>query len=55
MHFLGIIIKHFGPMGFFFVVFGLTTIGGFVNRGAFSSPFTPIEMFIRGTIRFILL
>lgn len=52
--FLGIIIKHYGSIGFFFVVFGLTLFGSIVNRGAFVSPLKPIESFIYGKIKLVL-
>ncbi|KAL3101253.1 hypothetical protein niasHT_028009 [Heterodera trifolii] len=43
-----IIIKHYGPSGFFLVVTFLQIAGAFFNRGAFVSPLAPIELFLRG-------
>uniref|UniRef100_A0A915AX83 Aquaporin n=2 Tax=Parascaris univalens TaxID=6257 RepID=A0A915AX83_PARUN len=47
-----VIIRHYGPMGFFFAVTSVLFAGGFTNRGAFVSPLKPIEMFYHGSIGF---
>ncbi|KAI1720582.1 putative aquaporin-10 [Ditylenchus destructor] len=46
----GIIIKNYGPWGFFLTVFSLLIVAGFINRGAYVSPLTPIELFVRGAM-----
>uniref|UniRef100_A0A0M3HRD5 Aquaporin n=1 Tax=Ascaris lumbricoides TaxID=6252 RepID=A0A0M3HRD5_ASCLU len=46
-----VIIRHYGPIGFFFAVTSVLFAGGFTNRGAFISPLKPIEMFYYGSIR----
>ncbi|PIO72229.1 hypothetical protein TELCIR_05853 [Teladorsagia circumcincta] len=48
-------VKHYGPMAFFFTVTSLLTVGSFVNRGAFVSPLAPIEAFLYGIIGFALI
>ncbi|KAK6009603.1 hypothetical protein OSTOST_25459, partial [Ostertagia ostertagi] len=45
-----VMVKHYGPMAFFFTVTSLLTVGSFVNRGAFVSPLAPIEAFLYGII-----
>uniref|UniRef100_A0A914EMV0 Aquaporin n=1 Tax=Acrobeloides nanus TaxID=290746 RepID=A0A914EMV0_9BILA len=48
----GIMIKHYGVSGFFFIVICLLYVGSLINRGAFVSPFAPIEKFYYGAIKF---
>lgn len=45
-----IILRHYGAVGFFFVVASVLFLGGCVNRGAFISPLAPIELFFYQTI-----
>lgn len=52
-YFLGIIIKYYGICGFFFVAFTLLIIGRLINRGAYVSPLTPIELFVNGKLRYL--
>lgn len=40
-----VIIRHYGPWGFFFMVTVILFAGSTMNRGAFVSPLVPIEMF----------
>ncbi|MFH4982183.1 hypothetical protein AB6A40_008892 [Gnathostoma spinigerum] len=40
-----VIIRHYGPLGFFFVVSCIGCMGAILNRGAFASPLKPVEMF----------
>ncbi|TKR82675.1 hypothetical protein L596_016363 [Steinernema carpocapsae] len=46
----GVMIKHYGVMGFFFTVTSLLFVGASINRGAFVSPLAPIEMYYYKTI-----
>ncbi|KAI6236817.1 Aquaporin [Aphelenchoides besseyi] len=46
----GVMIKHYGAVGFFCAVVGILVVTSRFNRGAFVSPFMPIEMFYRGSI-----
>ncbi|KHN86094.1 Putative aquaporin-10 [Toxocara canis] len=45
-----VIVRHYGPAGFFFTVTSLLFAGSFVNRGAFVSPLKPVELFYFGSI-----
>ncbi|KAI6189701.1 Aquaporin [Aphelenchoides bicaudatus] len=45
----GVIIRHYGPTGFFFAVFGILLVTSRFNRGAFVSPFGPIEQWYFGS------
>uniref|UniRef100_A0AAF5DQ66 Aquaporin n=1 Tax=Strongyloides stercoralis TaxID=6248 RepID=A0AAF5DQ66_STRER len=46
----GLMIKNYGPMGFFFTVTSLLCFANSWNRGAFVSPLTPFEMFFYKSI-----
>ncbi|CEF71319.1 Aquaporin-like domain-containing protein [Strongyloides ratti] len=46
----GLMIKNYGPMGFFFTVTSLLCFANSWNRGAFVSPLAPFEMFFYKTI-----
>uniref|UniRef100_A0AC35U6D5 Aquaporin n=1 Tax=Rhabditophanes sp. KR3021 TaxID=114890 RepID=A0AC35U6D5_9BILA len=41
----GIMVKYYGPMGFFFTVTVLLAMASTYNRGSFGSPLAPIEMY----------
>lgn len=45
-----VIIKHYGPLGFFFVVIALQISGIFLNRGAYITPLPVIEQLWNGKI-----
>lgn len=40
-----VIVRNYGPLGFFFVVASVLTVGANVNRGGYVSPLTPIELY----------
>uniref|UniRef100_A0A914KU78 Aquaporin n=1 Tax=Meloidogyne incognita TaxID=6306 RepID=A0A914KU78_MELIC len=43
-----VIVKHYGPIGFFFAVSMLLLSGNLLNRGAFVTPLPVIEQFFTG-------
>ncbi|VDD88185.1 unnamed protein product [Enterobius vermicularis] len=45
-----VIIRNYGPWGFFFVVSTILIAGANVNRGGYVSPLAPIELFFKGAI-----
>jgi len=46
----GVMIRNYGTPGFFIAVLGILLVTSKFNRGAFVSPFAPIEMFYYGSI-----
>uniref|UniRef100_A0A0K0FHT4 Aquaporin n=1 Tax=Strongyloides venezuelensis TaxID=75913 RepID=A0A0K0FHT4_STRVS len=46
----GLMVKNYGPMGFFFTVTSLLCFANSWNRGAFVSPLAPFEMFFYKSI-----
>uniref|UniRef100_A0A0N4Z538 Aquaporin n=1 Tax=Parastrongyloides trichosuri TaxID=131310 RepID=A0A0N4Z538_PARTI len=46
----GLMVKNYGPMGFFFTVSTLLCFAGSWNRGAFVSPLAPFEMYFYKSI-----
>ncbi|EFO26588.1 hypothetical protein LOAG_01892 [Loa loa] len=45
-----VIIRHYGLLGFFFTVAILIFSGGIMNREAYVSPLTPIELYYKGAL-----
>lgn len=50
-----VIIRHYGLLGFFFIVALLIFSGGVMNREAFVSPLSPIELYYKGVFPFVLI
>ncbi|VDM11367.1 unnamed protein product [Wuchereria bancrofti] len=50
-----VIIRHYGLLGFFFIVALLIFSGGIMNREAFVSPLVPIELYYKGIFPLVFL